>query len=186
MELRYRLTAGFTPSLPDRVAGLIEHADVVSFQLRLTDPRSARAVSNSDLARVFASIVHGLTASGSSRILFGRDLAEVDRLLKATQVPVVKPPGWLVVEATHLGPQELARVLERVAFTTFYMQAGGNGNTPASPAVLFNTVDTVAFVATFTLYDEAVEVVSAHLTLDAVLQAVHRVAKDEGLSLVSA
>ena len=162
---------------------MIEHADVLSFQLRLTDPRSARTVSNGDLARVFASIVHGLTASGSNRILFRYDLAEVDRLLKAIQVLVVKPPGWLVVDATTLDHKELARVLERVAFTTFYMQASGNGNMPASPAVLFNTVDTVAFVATFTLYDEAVEVVSAHLTPDAVLDIVHRVAKDEGMSV---
>jgi hypothetical protein len=72
-----------------------------------------------------------------------------------------------------------------VAFTTFYLQAGGNDTTPASPAVLFDTIDAVRLVATFNLFDEAVEVVSAHLAADAVLEVVRRVAHDEGIRFVS-
>jgi hypothetical protein len=184
MELRYWVTAGFTPALRDRLSGMTEHAGVLSVELRLTGSPSTREASNQDLGRAFASVVHGLAGHQSSRVLFRYDLAEVVRKLKAAEVPVSESTGWLIVDVTILGREGLTRVLESVAFTTSYFQAGGAGATPASPVALFNAVEDTVFLATFTLYDDAVEIVSAHLTADVIFDVVHRVAKAEGITVI--
>jgi hypothetical protein len=165
----------------DRLSGLKPDDAVWTVRLCLVNRGLSKAVGNEDLARIFGSVLGRLAGERHINLLFPYDVTEVAIKLRRLNIEGNKENGALLIELTAPQFPMLLHVLEQAAFTTFYAFTNEMRPPPRNPSLLFENLDAICFAAVFTLYDDAIEVLSKAVKAEEIIDVVRDVAAGLGI-----
>lgn len=185
IKLYYKVQKALKPNLLEKFFGIgVSDNSVHSVSLFLTSSGKMQLLSSRDLSRIFVLIIQKLAEGRSVQFLFPYDKKEVKNKISKFKMGEEESNGllWFETDFTHI--TTIGQILEEASFTTFFALIGSEKTAPNNLSDLMKSLKKKYLVIVFSLFDESIEVLSAIVPGEKVLNVAREVCTEMNVEFV--